>query len=258
MFHLSIFRKAAPAAAQVGADVPAVTDPAVTISNAFHPIFEQDVEVPIAYGFGSTTLTRFRVATPKLRTFPLPNIVPVDLATIPTSRPPYQDWWNAPLKLNRIDENQVLVDDPTAATDLIAAVWFCDGNYSAPAGDIREVHGTYAYAALADVWTPGSFTLDQPLPAGTYTVVGMKAFGANLAFARLIFPQTPTDGSPQWRPGIVAGLTSSFIGIQQLLEGRMGKYGEFRSYAQPQLDIFPHGGAGTAGGDLYLQLIKVA
>lgn len=255
MWHTTVFRLPAPGAI-VGADVPAVEDPIITLSPNGHPIFDIATEIPCAYVFGSITLTRAQIATPKLRVFPLPNIVPVDSALTPTSRPPFQDWYKSPLKLNSVDEIQFLGFDTAGATDVVGALFISDGVYTAPAGPVIEVHGSALIVGVNNQWTPGGFVLDQPLPDGWYTVVGMRVFGPNLAFARLIFPRTSGPSTLPWRPGILTGAVPSFIAPARFLEGGLGEYGRFRAYAQPQLEIFCHGGAGSTQ-DVYLQLVRV-
>jgi hypothetical protein len=63
-------------------------------------------------------------------------------------------------------------------------------------GRAFTVHGTATTTLTASGWTQVAPTLDQTLPAGTYGLIGMRAFSATGKFARL-FPAT----GPKWRPG---------------------------------------------------------
>ena len=250
LYHLSLY-SSTPGAASTLADVPAVQDPAVTLTNG-HPIFPVPIQCVGAYAGGALTLTRAQLTTPKLRAITPTNLRPLDVVAVPSSRPPLIEYFRHPIGLNPIDENQVLASTSAiAATPLLIAILFGDGNFNVPPGDMFTIHASQSIATVANAWTAGNITLDQPLPAGRYAVVGMDTFGTGEVFSRLIFP------NQVWRPGNLAGATAAFIGSRYARWGNLGVLGEFESFAQPQLDCFNQtGGAQTV--DLMMDIIKIS
>jgi hypothetical protein len=205
-----------------------------------------------AYAGGALTLTRAQLSTPKLRAITPTNLRPLDVAAVPTSRPPLIEYFRHPLALNPIDENQVLVStSAVAATPLLIAMLFGDGNFNVPSGDMFTIHASQSITTVANAWATGPITLDQPLPASRYAVVGIDTFGTGEVFSRLVFP------NQVWRPGCLAGATVSYINSRYTRWGNIGVWGEFETFALPQLDTFNQtGGAQTI--DLDMDIIRVA
>jgi hypothetical protein len=250
LFHLSLY-SSTPGAASTLADVPAVQDPAVTLVNG-HPIFPIPIQCIGAYAGGALTLTRAQLSTPKLRAITATNLRPLDVAAVPATRPPLIEYFRHPLSLNPIDENQILASTSAiAATPLLIAIMYGDGNFNVPPGDLFSIHASQSITTVANAWATGPITLDQPLPAGRYAVVGMDTFGTGEVFSRLVFP------NQVWRPGGLAGATAAFINTRYSRWGNLGVFGEFETFALPQLDTFNQsGGAQTI--DLVMDIIRVA
>jgi len=249
--HALVVYTSSFAAASTDSDLPAAADPTVTITNN-HPIFPVPIQVYAAHTFGSaTTLTRVKLTTPKLRAINVVNLRPIDAAAAPSSRPPIVEYFHHPLALNPIDENQILItQSAAAATQFYAAVWFGDGNFGVPGGDMFALHTSQSITLVANGWAAGTMTLDQPLPAGRYSVVGMDAYGPNLLYARLAFP------NQVWRPGTIAGTGNTFINSRYFRWGNLGEWGQFESFATMQLDTFGSA-AGAQTIDVTLDLIRI-
>jgi hypothetical protein len=252
VFHLSLYSKAPPAAAFTLADVPAVADPAITLVNG-HPLFERPISLINWYAVGAADITRVVLNTPKVRVTAQPNLRPYDAAAAPTSRQFLPAYWRNPLRLLPVEENQMLMSASagTGAAYLVAA-WFGDNPAPPPQGDILTAHGSIAsLTTSALTWGSGVFTLDTPLPAGKYAVLGMDAAATGLAFGRLIFPEQ------QWRPGAICGAAATFVQPQCFRLGQMGVWGQFASYAQPQFEAFSVAGLAAAAVDIYLDLLRI-
>jgi hypothetical protein len=254
MFHLSLYALTPPGAPFSLLDVPAVEDSVITIVNR-HPIFQTPIELINWYANGSVDISRVVLQTPKVRVIQNPSLRPFDAAAVPSTRNFFPDYRRHPLHLNAIDENQMLMSGSagTGAAYVVAA-WFGDGQYAASAGDVLTVHAvTPALTTPALTYASATFSIDTPLPAGQYTVVGMDAYAAGLDFARLIFPgQQPYP----WRPGVVCGQDPTFQGGYCFRFGALGNYGSFMSYAQPQIETFSYAGLAGVPVDLFLDLIK--
>lgn len=247
MFHLGVYTTS-QAASFTDLDTPAVQDPALTISNN-HYIFTIPSKIIGAYGLGAT-LQRMKIQTPKTRQVADPYVQPIEVAAAPPQRANFADLHGDPINLNPIDETKVLLTgNPGVATQFWAALWVSDGNMNATQGDTYTIRGTATIAGVANAWAAGAFTLDQTLPAGRYTVVGMRCFAANLLFARLIFP------SQVWRPGVIGSATVGVYPGDYFQRGYLGDFGSFISVAQPQLEVFVSGA--SASQEVYLDVIKV-
>jgi len=252
LFHTSVYTVSSSAGAQADVDMPASTDPAVTIVNG-HPIFESNVQAVAAYGTGDASLTQLKLSTPKLRATSVYSIQPLDVAAAPTNGTPFDELFRRPLQLNQIDENQLLVTNtvPGGATPLYGAVWFHNGVMNTPPGDMFEIVFTATITSVANNWVSGAITLATPLPAGVYSVIGMSAWCTAGLFGRLIFP------SQSWRPGIIMQATAAGVTTRYMRYGRLGEYGRFNSFAQPNFDLY----ASTAGSKSvtgWLQIVRTS
>ncbi len=251
LFHFSLYTST-PGAAVTDADSPAATDPAVTIVNG-HPIFPVPIQVAFAYSGLALTQLRAKLTTPKIRCFNNVNLRPLDNAAVtPASRPPLVEYFHHPLSLNPIDENQILVTTSAiAATPIYTGVGFHDGNYNVAQGDMFSIHATCAGVSTADAWSTQAITLDQPLPAGRYQVIGYDSYATTNLFSRIVFP------NQVWRPGNISGAASTYINSRYFRWGNLGAWGEFETFALPQVDIWNSAG-GTNAMDITMDLVRVA
>lgn len=249
MFHLAAFTAALGVNA-ADTDVTALSDQAITISNN-HFVFTIPVEVWLAYYFAANA-TRARLATPKLRTISRPWIRPVERAANPGAKPYLTEYFRMPLRLNPIDETQLLGSNNLgAATEQsYGLLWVGDGNRNIPQGDPFTVRFTSTLSTVANTWTSGAIVLDEILPAGRYSVIGMDYFAATGVAARLIFPLQI------WRPGVIAMTAVGNQNYQGFRWGFLGEYGQFESIAQPLLEVINTVGA-VVVHEGYLDLIKV-
>jgi hypothetical protein len=250
LHHLSLY-SSTPGAASVLANVPAIQDPAVSIVNT-HPIFPVPVQLICSYAGGALTLTAAQLTTPKLRAINNVQLRPIDPVVNPSPRPPLVEYFHHPLSLNPIDENQVLASTSAiAATPLGIAMWYGDGNFNVPMGDMFSIAFTATITGVAAAWTTGTLALTSPLPAGRYAVIGAEVYGGALSFFNLVFP------NQVWRPGGIGGGTTAYIASRYLRWGSLGVWGEFETFAIPQLSVYDTtGGAITYNGVMDIVRIK--
>lgn len=249
MMHLAAFTAALGVNA-ADTDVSALSDPALTISNG-HFVFTIPVELWAAY-YLAPSATKARLATPKLRTISRPYIRPVERAANPGARPIIAEYFRMPLHLNPIDETQLLGSNNLgAATEQsYGLIWVGDGNRNIPQGDPYTVRFTSTVSSVANVWTSGALTLDEVLPAGRYSVIGMDFFAATAIAARLVFPLQV------WRPGVIGMTAVGNQNSQWFRNGFLGEFGQFESIAQPLIDVL-NSASGVVVHEGYLDLIKV-
>jgi hypothetical protein len=249
VLHVLAFTKAS-AGGLTDEDTPAVSDQVFTISNN-HFIPPVPIWILLALGGGSATFTRFKISTPRLRAIAQPQFPRGVLSAAFAVQGDVNDLTKMPLKLNAIDELSALCTTAAGAVQNTVGLWVSDGNIQHPVGEPYWVHGTSSPTNLAFGWASAAITLDQTLPAGRYSVIGMRVVGATATFARLIFP---TGG---WRPGCLVPSSFSQNEGWYFENGYLGELGQFASVAQPLLEVFGQA-AGAVTYDVYLQLLKLS
>lgn len=183
----------------------------------------------------ATTLTSAAVKTPSLRTrndyYFEPLVNDDDFGSIPPI-----SWLDKnPIPLTPGENmNFASQTDNTGAVAIQGFVWLSDGPPVQRMGDIFSVQFTTAITLAAGTWVNGAITLRQQIPNGMYEVVGLRARGANLQAARIVFPGYP------WRPGVPAVNAVSDIDLPQFRNGELGVWGTFDSDNLPSIDALGH------------------
>lgn len=248
MWHLAAFTKTS-AGNVTDEDIPAVSDQVFTISNN-HFIPPVPVQVVLATAM-CLNFTRLKISTPKLRALAQPQFPRGNNVALGAAQGAIIDLTMNPLKLNPIDELSALVStNVLAATQPTVGLWMNDGSTAHPKGEPYWVHGTSTVTNVAFGWASASITLDQTLPAGRYSIIGMRVVGASAFFGRLIFP---TGG---WRPGVLVVPNIQSNEGWYFENGYLGEFGQFASVAQPLLEIFAQV-AGATTYDVFLELLKI-
>lgn len=249
MHHLLAGYNATVASAAVDTQVDVVADPTVTI-NSGRFMLPKPKKVLAGYASG-LSLNRMKVDAPTFQNWALPYIEPVDATALlgdePTVYMPEESGFllpgleNVSLQASR---------DVAGAAPVYWGLWLGDG-YPAPIKvPCTTVYATAAVvAAAAGVWALGALTFNRALPSGRYKVVGMNAIGANLLFARLVYPQFIE------RPGVIGMDASSSDIYRYWRYGNFGDFGEFMNTSPPQLEVLGTGVTTTQA--VYLELIKV-
>lgn len=202
-----------------------------------------------ALAFGTTMLVA-RINNPTLRAIGLPSIPTVNPGlTIPSAI-------NVPLDPDQGPELPIADEfgieaDATAIEQQTGFLWLHDGNVNVPKLPILSLQFTSTITPAANVWTLGTISLTQTLPVGKYLIVGMDLFGTTLLGARLVMP----NGGP--RPGVICRATQAILSQNQFRRGAFGSFGDFTSYALPQIEIFNSGTPGSTAFRGQLDVIKI-
>lgn len=200
------------------------------------------------YGLGSV-LTQVRIDTPSLRRMLLLDVEPFDTNAEPASIPPLFNMFYSPIALDEAEPMRFLASASGAGT-VTGLVWLGDGAQSPVTGEIFTARATASVSCTTGAWTNGALTFDQTLPAGRYQCVGMRAYGAGLAAARLVFV------GQSWRPGCIGFDGYGDIDHPIFRRGAAGIWGEFTHDQPPTVDFLAV--ASTSSEVVYLDLIKVA
>lgn len=246
MFHLLAFGSTSLDASAGDVQLPAVADQQYTRSNNN---FQIPVNHQVYWGYaGGTGLLRARIQTGSLRSKGLPQIYPVFGAAVPPSPHNVFDMRNNPIMLRAEEDLEVDVTNGAAnpvATLLAVSPFTLNRNINVR--DIRIIRFTASSTLVAMGWAaPVAIAFQDVLEGGTYSVYGMYTQGTNLVASRLIFPNNNA-----LRPGSLSEAAVTNVINTDVAMGGMGKWGEFTTYAQPQLECFGDtAGAQTIEGRL--------
>lgn len=175
---------------------------------------------------------RAQLTSPSLRAMLSLDIEPIVTAKVFGS--PIEPYWHgdSPIPLVGNESLNLFIQNAQAAAVLhYGLLWLSDGPVKQTTGNIYTVRCTAAAALVAATWVNANLVFAQALPYGRYQVVGMRARSANLAAARLVFPDS------QWRPGVPAVNTIGGLDFDNGRYGFMGVLGEFDSTVPPTVDF---------------------
>jgi hypothetical protein len=249
MFHLAGWHQSIdPGLAFVA--INGIQDQAIMVTG-------QDVRVPAfaaniigaAALINDASLARAEIQSPSLRVRTNLDIEPIHQGLVWGNPSEINLWPDAPVPLVANESlNAFVQSDPAAPVVHEAFVWLSDGAQSPVTGNIFTIRATAAITLVAGTWVNGNLTFNQVLPSGRYSVVGMRARGANLVAARLVFPGLAV------RPGVLAVNTIGGVDPYWPRFGRMGAWGEFDNTVPPTLDAL---GVTDTAQTVLLDLIQV-
>ena len=212
------------------------------------------VELPNVIGEIALTaeinLLAARLSSPSLRAITLLDMEPVIAAVVFGSPPEAIMHPLSPTPLAPFEALNLLISsDPAAPGPHYGLIWLGDGPQPPINGQIYTIKATAAATLAAGAWVNSSLTFTQALPVGRYQVVGMRARGANLVAARLVF----VGGI--FRPGVPAVNAISDLDADWFRYGGIGVFGEFDSVTPPTLDCL---GTVDTAQNLIFDLIRIA
>ena len=189
MFHLIAYYESIDPAAAATA-IAAVQDPTINTTG-------DDVRMSAALPSiaGCTALTAAAVFTsgqlraPSLRTLNNLDIRPlVNAVTFGDPPQPMMFPRNVRPVVPAEDLQAFVTSTPAGGAEAhYALVWLADAALPQVNGAMFTVGASSASTLTAGNWVNSNITFDQTLPSGSYQVVGMRAEGANLVAARLVF-----------------------------------------------------------------------
>lgn len=210
------------------------------------------------YALGNT-LSRARISAPRFRPVARPLIRPIEQAANPSSRPLFEESWRHTLTFPPTEPIAILRSNsaPTGGERDWFAITFGNGNRSSPPGDLYTLRYTTSFTPTANAWSAsGNITFDDTLQGGRYSIIGMDGFATGGVLGRLIFPGQPSpDSWPASRPGIIWPTANGSQGTRFFRYGYLGVFGEFESFAPPQLEVLFT--AATANPEGYFDVIMI-
>jgi hypothetical protein len=224
-------------------------------------------------GVGSH-LVHVRAQAPSMLPTPYVTLSPNNRGGAFASPPRIWDFSGTPIPLRLTEEFDIFATQNSGGAEVeYVSCLFTDGFRTPPPpvrtapsingdGSFFTLHGTATTTLTAGAWTniPASgFTFDQPLPAGLYSLVGMRVFSATGLFFRM-FPQV----APLWRPGGIA--VQAYDQMDPFNQRFLPEYGpvgfgwgewlRFYSNTPPGIEVFATS-ADTAE-EVFMDIIKVS
>ncbi len=242
MFHFEMFSSSIATGITTRAQV-------TSISNGVVPTLNKGFQVPAqlpflhsVFGVGAH-LGEVQLQTPAFLPFPYPNLNPNNRGAAFESPARIWDFSASPLPLNPTDELDCYATQNlgTPETEYIG-INFTDGVAAPiPNGKFLSVHWTAAVTLTAGAMSPVLPVLDSALPAGMYSLVGVRVFSAT----GLFFQMLPAS-QPLWRPGGICvqaydSLDPPNQRAAAVFSARAGGWGEwlrFRQNVPPQVNVF--------------------
>jgi|TARA_B110000211_G_C14063417_1_gene546632 hypothetical protein len=253
MFHLIAYYESIDPAAAATA-IAAVQDPTI---NTTGDDVRMSAALPSIAGCtaltASAAFTSAQLRAPSLRTLNNLDIRPlVNAVTFGDPPQPMMFPRNVRPVVPAEDLQAFVTSTPAGGAEAhYALVWLADAALPQVNGAMFTVGASSASTLTAGNWVNSNITFDQTLPSGSYQVVGMRAEGANLVAARLVFPGA---GANSWRPGVPGCNTAADLDPEYFRFGGMGIYGTFNQDNPPTIDGL---GVTDTAQTLTLDLIKV-
>ena len=222
------------------------------------------------FGVGAH-LENIRPQSASMLPLPYPTLAPNNIGTAAESPARFWDFTRNPKALRATEEFDIFASQTSGGAENEAVfVNFADNRpQAAPPiatgptingnGQYFTAHATGTTTCAANAWTQCTPTLDLPLPAGTYALVGARAMSTH-ALAFRMYPIV----EPLWRPGGVAVQTADQLDppgqrFYNPLTGKFSHWGTWLSFYQ---NTIPNVGmwvtSQDTAQDFFFDLIKIS
>jgi hypothetical protein len=233
--------------------VAAVPDQSITLATPFLYVPPKWNKLLYGAAFGSLgDTTRAQLQSPSLREMFFPDISPINATGSADNYFEYFDASRNPIQLQTGEQLGAFVQTSSAAELVTVVCILGDDKVTPSSGQSFPAFATATPTLVAGQWVNGALTFPQPLPAGDYDIIGMRAFGTGLTAARLVF----VGESAQSRPGVFAQSTGLTMGQPMFRQGNNGTYGRFNNVTPPTVDHL--GAVGAITSSFVFDLVKVA
>lgn len=237
-------------------DVNVVNDDVLPVANS-HLILTEDYNLIAAWAFGAN-LSRMRFGNVALTQLGQNHLWPVDVSATVPDDPALIDFRDDPLTLPRDEE--ITFEATTSAVGpaqhgVVAWLATPQWNRNIPRGIDRFITRATALvvAGSETTWTAlANITFERALYNGSYAVVGAWMVAANALAFRLRFPDQPSVGGKQLRPGALVQDTLA-LAPHPINKGGLGEWGRFHTFSPPQVQVLADAAGGTY--DLFLDLV---
>jgi len=252
-FHLSGWRTGALAAGTNQA-LAALADSVLGRDGTTGYVPTEDLRLLAAYA-SSAYLQAARVNSTGLQRVGYQYIRPATVAALPASPPNLAVLLDNPVVLRASEAITIEATTSGGTADAIALLWTARNLEVAPPGEAFWLRYISADAVTANQWSPVTLAqgLSDPLPAGTYAIVGLEHWCPGGVAARLVLP------GGTYRPGVLAinGSPPWYNGRSHdiFYQGALGVFGWFQSTAPPSIEVLSTSADNAHQG--YIKVIRV-
>jgi len=221
MMNLIVFDSSV-ANGSVLVDCKSIVDQIVPQSGDAYIVPKMTSKLAAVYGVGVNLTTIQMQAASLRRTFQL-DVQPVNVLTpAAQTKPLLMDMFDDPLDLEVTDllQAQVIQSNAGAQIERVGA-WLTDGPVKPVTGKIITLKFTGSTTVTAEAWSQCQLTASQSLIPGQYDIVGMRAIGATVYFARLLIPGQVN------RPGVIGLQVATANDMERSRYGGFGVMGTF-------------------------------
>lgn len=253
-FHLSAYSESLGSV--TNSDVNVVADDVLPVNNS-HLILTEQYNLIAAWAFGAN-LSRIRFGNVALTQLGQNHIHPIEVSATVPDDPAIWDKRIDPMPLPMDEE--ITLEATTSAVGPAqhgAVLWLAtpQWNQNLPRGIDRFIsRATVVIAAGSETtWTAlATPAFDRALYNGSYAVVGCNMVAANALAFRLRFPDQPSIGGKQLRPGALVQDTLALAPWPANFGG-LGEWGRFHTFSLPQVQVLADSAGGTY--DMYFDLV---
>lgn len=122
--------------------------------------------------------------------------------------------------------------DPAAPQIHSVIAWLADTPpQRVSASEIFTIRAASATAAVAGSWQNVAIVLDDVLPVGRYSLVGMRAESTNMLAARVVVP------GYAWRPGVLGCNSGNHREDERFRRGEIGEFAQFDEVTLFTVDV---------------------
>jgi hypothetical protein len=231
--------------------VAAVPDQSLTLNGSFIYVPPKYNKILYAAASGSAgTVTRAQLQSPSLREMYFPDISPITPTQSFDLFNMYYDCSRNPIQIQTAEQLGAFVQTASGAELCTVVVILGDDKVTTANGQAFTAFATATPTLVAGQWVNAALTFPQPLPAGDYDIIGMRASGAGLTAARLVF----VGPSAVSRPGVLAQSSQLVAGQTFFRQGANGVLGTFNNVTPPTIDHL--GAAGAITSSFFFDLVK--
>lgn len=235
----------------------AFTDtPLQAITDSYLDIIGTDLRLRRRFGLrwawgGSTLMSRARFDSATLQLIGRPQIVPFDRSPTPIQNP---NVWKGQMREFSLPPGETIQCQFTSTTAVAeqatVIVSLMDRVDPLPAGNIQWVRATSTTAAVANKWSPITYTLDRALPTGKYALVSSHHQSAAGQAHRWIF------NDQRKRPGLLSVTALNNRAPDMNYEYSEGTMGLFVNTSLPIMEVLCNGA--DAVHEIYLAVVQVS
>lgn len=191
-----------------------------------------------------------RLVAPSLRQIAPEHIAPVTLQISPTAEHVVAIDPNKIIELTASEQLEIEENsNPAAAEQHTVCIWLADKEILPVRGNIHSIGGTVTVTSVAGAWVNAVPALDEDLPPGRYSIVGLRVEAAGMIAVRVVVPGNA------FRDGVLASATAGVNYHNRFRWGNFGEIAQFDTTTGFSLDLLASNAPGAATYRIIIDII---